>query len=68
MKTLSDTVTTRIEASVLQFFSPYGLLCTVALILLSVLIFTHSTTEMRTHEGPAVESRQIQSPMLETTR
>lgn len=68
MKTRSDTVTTRIEASVLQFFSPYGLFCTVALILLSVLIFTHSTTEMRTHENLSIESQQTFSPLCEATR
>ena len=68
MKTRGETVHTRIEASVLQFFSPYGLLSAVALIILSVMLFSTSAIEMRTHDRPTIETQQSTSPLLDTTR
>ncbi len=69
MDTHLDSVTSRIELSLLQFFSPNGLLAVVIMIVLSVLLFNGSGIERRTLDRPMVDQEQpFISPILGTVR
>lgn len=69
MGTHFESVTTRLEESVLHFFSPSGLLTAITLILLSVVLFSGSSIERRTMERPDAEFQQAAvSPILDTAR
>lgn len=69
MGTNVESITTRLEESVLHFFSPSGLLTVVTLILLSVLLFSGSGIERRTLDRPDADYHQVAvSPILETAR
>ena len=69
METRFESVTTRLEETVLHFFSPTGLLTAVGLIILSVALFSGSSIERRTIDGPAAGYQQATvSPILDTKR
>ena len=69
METSFESVTTRLEETVLLFFSPTGLLTAVLLIILSVALFSGSSIERRTMDGPAAGYQQAAfSPILDTAR
>jgi hypothetical protein len=69
MGTHFESVTTRLEETVIHFFSPNGLLTAVILILLSAMLFSGSGIERRTMDRPAAEYNQATvSPILDTTR
>jgi len=69
METSFESVTTRLEETVIHFFSPTGLLTAVVLIILSVALFSSSTIDRRTMDGPAAGFQQaIASPILDTAR
>ena len=69
MGTHFDSIATRLEESVLHFFSPSGLLTVVTLILLGVVLFSGSGIERRTLDRPDAEYHQATiSPILDTTR
>jgi hypothetical protein len=69
METSFESVTTRLEETVLHFFSPTGLLTAVLLIIFSVALFSGSTIERRTMDGPAAGYQQATvSPILDTVR
>jgi len=64
-----ESVATRIEESVIHFFSPSGLLTVVSLILLSVVLFSGSGIERRTMDRPDADyHRAVVSPILDTSR
>ncbi|MCB2147568.1 MAG: hypothetical protein KQI81_13920 [Deltaproteobacteria bacterium] len=64
-----ESIATRLEESVLHFFSPSGLLTVVTLILLSVVLFSGSSIERRTLDRPDAEYHQAAvSPILDTAR
>lgn len=58
----------RVEAAVLQFFSPGGLVAVVIMIMLSVLLLGGSGIEHRMHDQSVVEPQQIVSPLMATQR
>lgn len=62
------SVATRIEASVLQFFSPNGLLIVVGMIILGMILFSGSGIERRTFDQSAMGQHQRTdvSPLLGT--
>ncbi|WP_319406601.1 hypothetical protein [uncultured Desulfosarcina sp.] len=69
MGTYFESVTTRLEESVLHFFSPSGLLTILILILLSVLLFSGSSIERRTLDRADADYHQAAvSPILDTAR
>jgi hypothetical protein len=69
METSFESVTTRLEETVRLFFSPTGLLTAVLLIILSVALFSGSSIERRTMDGPAAGYQQAAfSPILDTAR
>jgi hypothetical protein len=69
MGTNFESVTTRLEETVLHFFSPNGLLTAVALIILSVALFSGSSIERRTMDSPTDGHQQTaMSPILDTAR
>jgi len=69
MATHFESITTRLEESVLHFFSPSGLLTIVTLILLSVMLFSGSSIERRTLDRPDADYHQAAvSPILDTAR
>ena len=69
MATHFESITTRLEESVLHFFSPGGLLTIVTLILLSVVLFSGSSIERRTVDRPDADFHQAAvSPILDTAR
>lgn len=64
-----ESVTTSLEATVIHFFSPNGLLTVVILILLSVMLFSGNGIDRRTMDRPAAEYHQAAvSPLLDTAR
>jgi len=64
-----ESVTTRLEESVIHFFSPSGLLTVVTLILLSAVLFSGSGIERRTMDKADAEyHRSVVSPILDTSR
>jgi hypothetical protein len=69
MGTRFELVATRLEETVLHFFSPNGLLTAVILILLSVVLFSGSGIERRVMDNPAAGYHQAAvSPILDTIR
>ena len=69
MQTSFESVTTRLEETIIHFFTPKGLLTVVILIVLSVMLFSGSGIERRTMDGPSVEYHQATvSPILDTAR
>jgi hypothetical protein len=69
MGTNFESVTTRLEETVIHFFSPNGLLTAVILIILSVALFSGSSIERRTMDGPTAGHQQTaMSPILDTAR
>lgn len=69
MGTRFESVATRLEETVLHFFSPNGVFTAVILIVLSVLLFSGSGIERRTMERPHAEYHQgAVSPILHTAR
>ena len=58
-----------VEATVLHFFSPGGLVTALILILFSVLLFGGSGIERRMHDRSVVEHHsQVVSPLLANHR
>jgi hypothetical protein len=69
MGTRFELVATRLEETVLHFFSPNGLLTAVVLILLSVVLFSGSGIERRVMDNqPAGYQQTAVSPILDTIR
>ncbi|BBO83580.1 hypothetical protein [Desulfosarcina ovata] len=70
MKAPYDSVPAGLEASVLHFFSPSGLLTVITLVILSVMIFSTSTIEHRAYEHKAAgyQTQQQCSPLLTDPR
>lgn len=69
METRFESVTTRLEETIIHIFSPSGLLTAVVLIILSVALFSGSSIERRTMDGPAAGYQQASvSPILDTAR
>jgi hypothetical protein len=69
MGTNFESVTTRLEETVIHFFSPNGLLTVVVLIVLSVALFSGSGIERRTMDRSAAGYQQASmSPILDTAR
>ena len=54
----------RVEAAVLHFFSPSGLITALILILLSLLLFSGIGIEQRMVDRSEIDLTQITSPLL----
>lgn len=58
----------RVEATLLHFFSPSGLLTALAFIVISVMLLGGSGIEQRMHDRAVVEQPQMESPLLASHR
>jgi hypothetical protein len=69
MGTNFESVATRLEESVIHFFSPSGLLTVVTLILLSVVLLSGNSVERRTMDRSDAEYHETAvSPILDTAK
>ena len=69
MRTDHAFIASRVEESVLRFFSPNGLLTVVSLVILAALLLGGMGIERRTMDGPIAEYGQVvESPLLSSAR